>query len=272
MHWLTAQHLHAVDWPIQPKSCSKPGTGTLSVYSWYITTAERTEQISEKQESFTEQDNRARRCLINREWHVVIRVGVLPWASYHLGELWKRAGRDLIPVVQGSVAWKSVRFCEQAKRKKSAVKRETEDSEREEAEWEMRGEGQFQHERSSSTHGSPRSVCGRLRVFTLLALWWRPQSCKALGCYQKSPTCLSPVLLVFPPVLTQRCVLGEGCMKPTLLEELLLGGSTNRATITSEKQDKSLAHLREGFKLSLTKWFPWWDRPHSCQEQLQVRL
>lgn len=204
-----AQHLHTLEWPIQLKSCSKSGIGIVNVYSWYITTAERTEQISKKQESFMEQDNIARSCLTNWEWHVVIIVGVLPWASeisYHLGELWKRAGRGLMNVAWGSVAWKSVQHREEAKQTKRAVKRETEGSEREEVVWEMRGEAQFQHERGPSTHGSPHcSACGKQRDPSHLALLWRSQCCKALGCHHKTAICLSPVLVSLS-VFTQRCV------------------------------------------------------------------
>lgn len=167
MHWTVAQHLHTSDWPIQPKSCSTSGTGIINVHSCYITTVERTEQISKEQESFTEQDDTARSCLTNREWHVVIRVGVLPWASeisYHLGELWKRAGRGLMNVAWWSAAWKSVRHHEQVKQTKSAVKREAEGSEREEVVWEMRGEARLRHERGPSTHGGPHhAACGRQR-------------------------------------------------------------------------------------------------------------
>lgn len=97
MSWPTAQHLHILDWLIQPKSCSKSGTGTINVYSWYMTTAKRTEQSSEKQKSFMEQDNTARSCLTNRAWHVVITVGDVPCASefsHHLGELWERQEED----------------------------------------------------------------------------------------------------------------------------------------------------------------------------------
>lgn len=50
-----------------------------------------------------EKDNTARSCLTKREWHVAIRVGVLPWASEisnHLGALWKRTGRGLMNVAR----------------------------------------------------------------------------------------------------------------------------------------------------------------------------
>lgn len=269
MHWLTAQHLHIVDWPIQPNSCSKPGTGMLSVYSWYITTAERTEQISEKQESFMEQDNRARSCLTNREWHVAIRVGVLPglltiWESFEREqeETWSLLCGGVLPERVFVVVSKPSEKRAQSKERRRIVK-----GKKLSRRWGERADF------SMKEVPQPRAVhTPQWEVESLHAPCTSVKTCKALGCHHKSPTCLSLVLLVSPPVFTQRCVLEEGCMKPTLLEELLLGGSTSRATIISEKQEKSLAHLREGFKLSLTKWFPCWDRLHSCQEQLQVRL